>query len=67
MLGQRLGHTGIVGQKLHSSKRYVHSRKDVDLRVNMQPLPAASVIPPLLIVKVVAGSPPPILFWPSDS
>jgi hypothetical protein len=32
----------------------------------MQPRPAASVMPPLSIVKVAGESPPPILFWPSE-
>ena len=39
----------------------------VNLRVKIQPRPAESVMPPLLMVNVVADSPPPILFWPSES
>lgn len=35
--------------------------------VNIQPLPAASVMPPPLIVNVAAARPPPILVCPSDS
>jgi hypothetical protein len=38
-----------------------------NLRVKIQPRPAASVIPPLSMVKVAGESPPPILFWPSES
>lgn len=38
-----------------------------DLPVKMQPRPAASVIPPLLMENVAAVSPPPIRFWPSES
>lgn len=33
----------------------------------MHPLPAASVMPPLLIVNVAAARLPPILFCPSDN
>jgi hypothetical protein len=33
----------------------------------MQPRLAESIMPPLLIVKVVGESPPPIRFWPSES
>lgn len=33
----------------------------------MQPRPAASVMPPLSIVKVAGDKPPPILFCPSES
>ena len=38
-----------------------------DLPVKMQPRSAASVIPPCLMVNVAAESPPPILFWSSES
>lgn len=37
------------------------------LRVKIQPLPAASVIPPLSMMNVAGERPPPILFWPSES
>jgi hypothetical protein len=39
----------------------------VNLRVKMQPRPAESIMPPLLIVNVAGENPPPILFWPSES
>jgi hypothetical protein len=39
----------------------------INLRVKMQPRPAESIMPPLLMVKVAGESPPPILFWPSES
>jgi hypothetical protein len=38
-----------------------------NLRVKIQPRPAASIMPPLSIVNVAGESPPPILFWPSES
>lgn len=35
--------------------------------VKIQPRPAASIMPPLSIVKVAGARLPPILFWPSSS
>lgn len=65
-MGQRLDRTGTVLQMLVAIS-FVHFNNDGHLRVKMQPLPAASVIPPLLIVKLAGVRPPPILFCPSDS
>jgi hypothetical protein len=33
----------------------------------MQPRPAESIMPPLLMVNVAGDNPPPILFWPLES
>lgn len=66
MLVQHLGHIGIVQRRLEIVSLL---KKNVrrDLRVRIQPRPASSVMPPLLIQKLAAVRFPPILFWPSSS